>query len=58
MGYAPANLLTGGRVAVPAGQQRSAQVFDLSDVHFFISDTWKATSKLTLDYVCASTYPV
>ncbi len=50
MGYAPANLLTG---AVSQFQQVNNEAHKYSiyrDVHFFIQDTWKATSKLTLDY--------
>jgi len=39
-----ANLLTGAVVAVPAGQHERTMYSIYRDVHFFIQDTWKATS--------------
>ncbi|MBN8733478.1 MAG: carboxypeptidase regulatory-like domain-containing protein [Acidobacteria bacterium] len=49
-GYSPSNVLAG---AVSQFQQVSNQSIKRSkyqDFHFFIQDTWKATSKLTFDY--------
>jgi len=49
-GYAPANLVTGAlnQFRQESTIKRKDMVYN--DFHFFIQDTWKATSKLTIDY--------
>jgi hypothetical protein len=48
-GYSPANIWAAPCRSSP-GQQPLAQVSRYRDLHFFIQDTWRVTSKLTLDY--------
>lgn len=50
MGYAPANMLTGALSQFRQVSSPSRKFSKHQDFHFFIQDTWKATSRLTLDY--------
>jgi len=49
-GYSPANILAGAVSQFTQVSNQSLKHSKYQDFHFFIQDTWKATSKLTLDY--------
>jgi hypothetical protein len=50
MGYSPANILTGALSQFTQVSNPSHKLSMFQDVHFFIQDTWKATSNLTFDF--------
>ncbi len=49
-GYGPANVLTGALSQFTQVSNQSIKRSKFQDFHAFVQDTWKATSKLTLDY--------
>lgn len=50
MGYSPANVLTGALNQFFQVSNPSHKLSVFQDVHFFVQDTWKVNSKITLDY--------
>jgi hypothetical protein len=50
MGYSPANLLTGALSQFRQVSSPSHKLSKYQDLHFFLQDTWKVSSKLTLDF--------
>ena len=50
MGYSPANLVTGALSQFRQVSNPSHKLSKYQDFHFFIQDTWKITSRLTLDF--------
>ncbi len=50
MGYSPANLLTGALSQFRQVSSPSHKLSRYRDFHFFFQDTWKATSRLTIDF--------
>lgn len=49
-GYSPANILGGAVSQFDQVSNPSRKLSRYRDLHFFIQDTWRATSKLTIDY--------
>lgn len=49
-GYSPANTLAGAINQYQQVSNSARKISKYQDFHFFIQDTWKATSKLTFDY--------
>lgn len=50
MGYSPANILTGALSQFQQVSNPSHKLSVFQDVHFFMQDTWKVSSRITLDY--------
>ncbi|MBL8233309.1 MAG: TonB-dependent receptor [Bryobacterales bacterium] len=49
-GYSPANLITGSLSQFRQVSNSARKLSKYQDFHFFLQDTWKVTSTLTLDY--------
>ncbi|MDZ4800950.1 MAG: carboxypeptidase regulatory-like domain-containing protein [Bryobacteraceae bacterium] len=49
-GYSPANVLTGSVSQFRQVSNQARKLSKFNDFHFFAQDTWKVTSKFTLDY--------
>jgi outer membrane receptor protein involved in Fe transport len=49
-GYSPANLVTGSISQFRQVSNPARKLSKYQDLHFFAQDTWKVTSKVTLDY--------
>ncbi len=50
MGYSPANILTGALTQFTQVSNPSQKLSVFQDFHFFVQDTWKLSSRVTLDF--------
>jgi outer membrane receptor protein involved in Fe transport len=50
MGYSPANVLTGALTQFTQVSNPSHKLSVFQDFHFFVQDTWKVNSRVTLDF--------